>query len=406
MNNSSINKIKIDFNKSSGSYIFDLNTNKKYLDMMGMYSTLAVGYNNNEVFSDIDFALLSSVFKNKITNCEINSNLLEDFVKTFHTHLDINGKFPKSYFCPTGALAIEASIKTALRYKNIDNPRILSFKGSFHGVYGFGGILTDRFDSVSPRLKGFPGGNFNTLNPYYDEYRSGHLNENSFEKYLIDLENEFVKDTNLAAVIIEPIQCTYGDHYIDSRYILKVREMCDRFDIPLIFDEIQTGFFTSGRRWYSDVLNIYPDILVFGKKLQVAGILINQKCTKIFEIPSTLEATWDSDLLDMFRSKIIIEFLVKKDLEVIINENSDLLKDEFSKLNEIKNYRSAGYLIAFDLENRIKRDSFVKNLKENGVLCNPTREKTIRFRPHLLASKLDFEELILKVKKSLKELAL
>lgn len=403
MNNSSINKIKIDFDKSQGSYIYDLDTNKKYLDMMGMYSTLSVGYNNEDVYSSVDPDLLLKLFKNKITNCEINSNLLQDFLSVFHKHLDISGMYPQSYFCPTGALAIEAAIKTALRYKNIDKPRILAFKGSFHGVYGFGGILTDRFDSVLPRLKNFPGGENNILLPYYDETKSGILNTNDFEYYINKLEVEFVKDSNLAAVIIEPIQCTYGDQYLDYRYILKVRELCDKFDVPLIFDEIQTGFYTSGKRWYTEILNIFPDIIVFGKKLQVAGILINEKCTKIFEIPSTLEATWDSNLLDMYRSKIIIEYLAKLKLEETINDHSAYIKNELSRIPEIKNYRSCGYMICFDLESNEKRNALVKKLKENGVLCNPTREKTIRFRPHLLTERQDIEFLVNKIMNSLKK---
>ena len=403
MNNSSLNKIKIDFNNSNGSYLFDLNTNKQYLDMMGMYSTLAVGYNNEKVFSNIDTDLLLKLFKNKITNCEINSNLLQEFILTFHQHLDINGRYPKSYFCPTGALAIEASIKTAFRYKKIENPRILAFKGSFHGVYGFGGILTDRFDSVSPRLKNFPGGQYNTLTPFYDEEKSGNLNSNNLDFHIKKLEEEFSKDSNLAAVIIEPIQCTFGDQYIDSRYIQKIRELCNIFDVPLIFDEIQTGFYTSGKRWYTEVLNIFPDIIVFGKKLQVAGVLINENCTKVFDVPSTLEATWDSDLLDMYRSKIIIEYVSKLNLEDTIAKNSKFIKNELNNILEILNYRSTGYMICFDLRDNDKRNSFVKKLKENGVLCNPTRENTVRFRPHLLTETEDFEMLVNKIIKSIKD---
>ncbi len=401
MNNSSINKIKIDFDKSHGSYIFDLNTNKEYLDMMGMYSTLAVGYNNLDVFKDLDNNFLLNLFRNKITNCEINSELLQEFISVFHKYLDLNGSFPLSYFCPTGALAIEAAIKTALRFKSISRPRILSFKGSFHGVYGYGGILTDRFDSVAPRLKDFPGGYFNLINPYYDEIKSGHLNATSFEKSIQVLKEEFIKDSSLAAVIVEPIQCTFGDQYIDLNYLKVIRSLCDEFNVPLIFDEIQTGFYTSGKRWYSEVLNIYPDIIVFGKKLQVAGILISNKCNKIFEIPSTLEATWDSTLIDMYRSKIIIEQVANNNTEELIMANSKFIENELCNYSGVLNFRSCGYLISFDLIDNPNRNQFVQILKLNGVLCNPTREKTVRFRPQLLASKNDVDKLVSEIKKTL-----
>ena len=401
MNNSSINKIKIDFSKSFKSYIFDLNTNRSYLDMMGMYSTLAVGYNNEDIFKNIDQEILSNLFKNKITNCEINSDLLQDFISTFHSQLDKKNIYSNSYFCSTGALAIEASIKAAFRYKKIQEPRILAFKGSFHGVYGYGGILTDRFDSVKPRLNGFAGGQFNTISPYYDQVKSGNLNKLSFEESILELNNEFSKDDNLAAVIVEPIQCTFGDQYIDLNYLKILRELCDQYDVPLIFDEIQTGFYVTSEIWYSDFLEIIPDIIVFGKKLQVCGILINKKCSKIFEIPSTLEATWDSNLIDMYRSKLIIDYISNTNIKSEIKKNSLYFRDEILNLKFANNYRSIGYLMAFDLENKSLRDTFVNNLKQNGVLCNPTRENSIRFRPNLLTSLTDFNYLLEMIKKSI-----
>lgn len=401
MNNSSINKIKIDFRKSSKSYIFDLNTNRSYLDMMGMYSTLAVGYNNEDVFKNVDQEILLNLFKNKITNCEINSDLLQDFISTFHSQLDKKNIYSNSYFCSTGALAIEAGIKAAYRYKKIQEPRILAFKGSFHGVYGYGGILTDRFDSVNPRLNGFAGGQFNTISPYYDQIKSGNLNKLSFEESILELKKEFSKDDNLAAVIVEPIQCTFGDQYIDLNYLKILRKLCDEYDVPLIFDEIQTGFYTTSEIWYSDFLEITPDIIVFGKKLQVCGILINKKCSKIFEIPSTLEVTWDSNLIDMYRSKLIIDYISNRNIKQEIQKNSFYLNNEISNFKFVNNYRSIGYIIAFDLENKYVRDTFVNNLKKNGVLCNPTRENSIRFRPNLLTSLDDFNYLLEMIKKSI-----
>ena len=88
---------------------------------------------------------------------------------------------------------------------------------------------------MNPRLKNFPGGYYNTVTPYYDVYKSGDLNLVSFEESIKRLEQEFTIDKNLAAVIIEPVQCTFGDQYLDSNYLLKVRELCNEYDVPLIF---------------------------------------------------------------------------------------------------------------------------------------------------------------------------
>ena len=140
MNNSSINKIKIDLTRSRGSLIYDQNSKKNYLDFMGMYSTLAVGYNNNDLLKFFKNPQLNeNLLLNKLTNCEINSDILEDFQKNFISEMSL-GVFSNFYFTSSGALAIEAAIKTAIRSAQKENPIILTFKGSFHGIYGYGGI--------------------------------------------------------------------------------------------------------------------------------------------------------------------------------------------------------------------------------------------------------------------------
>ena len=403
MNNSSINNIKIDLTRSIGSIIYDQNSKKNYLDFMGMYSTLALGYNNNDLLKFFKNTELNEyLLLNKLTNCEINSDILEDFQKNFISDMSL-GVFSNFYFTSSGALAIEAAIKTAIRSTKKKNPIILTFKGSFHGIYGYGGILTDRFDAVKSRLDGFPGNYWQKLKPFYD-FKSNILNSVTYEESIDSLE-KFVKKfkDRIAAILVEPIQCTYGDHFLSKEYLKHLKIVSENLEIPLIFDEIQSGFYSTGEKWYFNHLEISPDILVFGKKAQLSGIMVNEKHSLVFEKASTLEATWDSNIIDMYRSSCILKILKEKNISNQISDYSNYFVSELLKHSEIKNIRHLGYIIAVDLESNNVRDNFVKTLKKNGLLCNPTRLKTVRFRPHLLSTKDDFENALLIIEKSLRE---
>ena len=405
MNNSSINKIKIDLARSKDSYIYDLNTNRKYLDFMGMYSTLSIGYNNEELIKSFRGSdVMENLLVNKITNCEINSDILLEFEETFKLEMSLN-EFSNFYFTSSGALAIEAAVKTAIKSCEKENPIILTFNGSFHGIYGYGGILTDRFDSVKSRLEGFPGNYWEKLKPFYDK-GSNFLNSESLEQSINSLEL-YVKNfkDRIAGVLVEPVQCTFGDHYLDLQYLNKLKNISNTLNVPLIFDEIQTGFYSSGKKWYYNHTEVVPDILVFGKKAQLSGIMVNERHSNIFKAPSTLEATWDSNLIDMFRSLSILKILNKKhNLSDQIIKNSNYFIDKLKNHSEIKNIRHLGYLIAFDFETKEFRNDFVELIKENGLLCNPTRLKTVRFRPHLLSEISDFKNALSIINKSLDEL--
>ena len=128
------------------SYIFDKNSNSKFLDFFGQYATLSLGY-NHKIFSDKNYIQdIKRISHQKIVNNEIASDEAIEFNDAFSNFASFNNFHFMHYAC-TGALAIEAAIKTAIDYKNNNSHRVISFKGSFHGINGYGGIVTD---SVSP----------------------------------------------------------------------------------------------------------------------------------------------------------------------------------------------------------------------------------------------------------------
>ena len=133
---SSMFGIKIDFEKSKGSILYDKVTKREFIDFFGMYSTVALGYNHPIYSSDEFQKKIVNVAKCKITNCEILSEEAEDFNKHFTDYVSLGGKYTHFHYSCTGALAIEAAVKTAIDYKGYSNPMIISFNESFHGING------------------------------------------------------------------------------------------------------------------------------------------------------------------------------------------------------------------------------------------------------------------------------
>lgn len=392
MNRSSIFKRKIDFQNSYGSYLVDKDTGEKYLDFFGQYATLAVGYNHPIFKTEQYLDELKAVAHQKITNCEMLSDESADFDEKFRAFTS-KGIFTHYHYACTGALAIEAAVKTAMDYKGVGHDRVISFKKSFHGINGYGGLYTDRFEPVNQRLSGFLGSQWAPFENPVIEYDDGQIviDEKRAVIVLGEIEDVLKNEKNVCAILVEPIQCTFGDRYFPDSFFIGVRRLASTYDIPLIFDEIQVGFGGTGKLWYFEHTSIEPDILIFGKKTQLSGIAVREKFSKIFRNAIRLEVTWDADIMDMIRCKYIMQ--VYEDYNVLdnVNEMASILRAELKKIQGIVNIRNSGLIFAFDFIQSVQRDSFLKSMLENKMLCNPTRDKTIRLRPNLLVSKNEID---------------
>lgn len=360
--------ITIDFEKSQGSYVFDKKSNKKYLDLFSMYSTLPLGY-NHPVFDSSFAEKIMRVAHIRTTNNMFFSDELLEFIAafrkyTFSDHLHLT--------C-TGALAIEAAIKCAMVQKKAEKPMVISLKRSFHGLNSWG-FLTDRYAGTAERMKYYPRNEW--LNLTFEEM------EDYFKKNI-------AKD--LVAIVLEPIQCTAGDLYIPLEQIARIRELCDEHNVCLIVDEIQTGMGVSGHMWYSEKIGLKPDILVFGKKAQVSGIVVSEKYAECILSPvQKLEVTYDGDLIDAIRASYVLKTYEDDKLVEKVNEKNILFRQMLE--TRVLNYRSTGLLIAFDFETKEIRDRFTSTCFQQGLLCNGTGEKAVRLRPNLAITSSEIDE--------------
>ena len=365
--------INIDFKKSKGSYVFDKRTNKPFLDLFSMFSSLPLGYNHSVFDASFD-QKIKHITHLRMSNNLFHSDELEDFEKKF-----LNISFHNNlHFCSTGALAVEAALKCGYEYKKNSKAIVLGVKNSFHGINSWGFVTDSEISSVKNRVANYP--------------------KNNWELHPLDVLIEKLENItqSISSVIIEPIQCTAGDIYLDVDKLKKIQGLCNKNDICFIVDEIQTGFGATGEIWYSRKIGLNPDIIIFGKKSQICGIMTNDKYSEaIHSKYRKLEVTFDGDLIDAVRAEYTIKAIKEYFLLENVNNKSSILRNELSE--SFDNYRSSGFLVAFDFKNRQKRDRFVSNAYAHKLLVNPTNERSVRIRPNLAFSDNELDELFSKI---------
>ena len=192
-------------------------------------------------------------------------------------------------------------------------------------------------------------------------------------------------------MIIEPIQGEGGDSHFRGEWLRTLREICDANDILLIFDEVQTGFGTTGRRWCCEHFDALPDLLAFGKKAQACGIMAGPRLDEVpdnvFRLSGRINSTWGGNLADMVRSTLVMDIIERENL---IDHAAIIGRDFLQELTRLaanepilSAVRGRGLILAFDLSSRELRERFYKGLFDVGLLAIRSGERSIRFRPAL-----------------------
>src|SRR5882672_2615089 len=118
---------------------------------------------------------------------------------------------------------------------------------------------------------------------------------------------------DICAIIIEPIQGEGGDNHFRGEWLQRLRKICDENEMLLIFDEVQCGMGATGRNWCCQHLNVLPDLLAFGKKAQVCGVMAGPRLDEVadncFRLPGRINSTWGGNLTDMVRSRFCLEII-------------------------------------------------------------------------------------------------
>jgi L-lysine 6-transaminase len=395
-------KIVIDLEKSRGSYMYDEATGRRLIDLYGFFGSLTIGFNHPYFDEPAVKAELLRAAKFKVANSDVYSEEYAEFVETFSRVAGFP-QLERYLFIEGGALAIENTLKAAMDWKVRKNmaagrgergTEILHFRHAFHGRSGYTMSLTNTDPRKTDLFAKF---NWPRVsNPAIDFS----LPENERERDVIEHEKKseaeirkFIgeRGIDIAAIIIEPIQGEGGDNHFRGEWLRKLREICDAHEMLLIFDEVQTGLCTTGRTWCCQHFNVQPDLLAFGKKVQVCGVMAGPRLDEVkdnaFRLPSRLNSTWGGNFTDMVRSTHYLRVIEKENLV----ENAgkvgayflEQLLDWQRECEIVSAVRGRGLFIAFDLPDAETRDDVWRKLFDSGVLVLKSGERSIRFRPAL-----------------------
>ena len=392
--------IVMDIEKSHGSYLVDQNGDA-YLDLFSMFASVAIGYNHPYLLKHQDF--LGKMAINKPALSDIYPKEFADFMEVFE-RVALPKELQYCFFIAGGTLAVENTLKAAFDWKTRLNfasgiekeaSQVIHFKEAFHGRSGYTLSLTNTKDPRKHMY--FPKFNWPRISnpkltfPITEIVLTAVIEK---EKTAIrEIRNALDNDPNdIACIIIEPIQAEGGDNHFRKEFLQALRDICDEHDILLIFDEVQTGIGLTGSMWAYQTIGVVPDLIAFGKKTQVCGLLANKEKfdrveKHVFKESSRINSTFGGDFIDMMRFKLILEVIEQEKLIEQIPKKSEhfiqKLEALASKHGQISNIRGKGLFIAFDFPNEQERDKFIKDAFAHRLILLGCGERTIRFRPHL-----------------------
>lgn len=391
----------LDLDRSSGSWLVDARDGTEYLDMFTFFASSALGMNHPALADDAAFrAELARAAINKPSNSDVYTVPMARFVDTFSRVLG-DPALPHLFFVDGGALAVENALKVAFDWKSRHNEargidpalgtRVLHLRGAFHGRSGYTLSLTNtdpvkvaRFPKFDwPRIDApyvRPGADMDAL-----EAESLRQARAAFEAYPHDI----------ACFIVEPIQGEGGDRHFRPQFFAAMRRLCDSYDALMIADEVQTGCGITGSAWAYQQLGFTPDVVAFGKKTQVCGIMagrrVDEVTDNVFAVSSRINSTWGGNLVDMVRSRRILEVI---EADGLFARSADMgahllagLEDLARQLPEVGDVRGRGLMCAFSLPSPERRDAVLAELWKRGVIMLGSGGDSVRFRPALTVSR-------------------
>jgi len=406
--------LTFDMEKSQGVYIYDAKHNRTLLDFFTCFASVPLGYNHPKMVNDEEFKknLMMAALTNP-SNSDIYTTQYAQFVETFD-RVGIPEYLPHAFFISGGSLAIENAIKVAMDWKVQKNFakgytrekgfQVIHFEQAFHGRSGYTLSLTNTHPS---KTKWFAKFNWPRVSvpfmkfPYSDTNHEDLLQREALSIAQIKTAFEENKD-DICAIIIEPVQSEGGDNHLRKEFMEQLRILADENEAMLIYDEVQTGVGLTGKFWCHEHFGekARPDIIAFGKKMQVCGILASNRVDEVennvFRVSSRINSTWGGSLVDMVRSSKIMEIIEEDNLCENAAKMGEYLQEQLADIAArypiMSNLRGKGLLTAFDFPNGAIRDSFIITGLEHNVMFLGCGNKSIRFRPALIIEQKHIDE--------------
>ncbi|PQJ35436.1 L-lysine 6-transaminase [Salinibacter sp. 10B] len=402
----------LDMDASRGVKLRDETTGRTFIDLFGFYASSPLGMNHpkmaeNDAFMD----RLKDAALNKVTNSDVMTGHMARFVDTFD-RVGIPDYLPYTFFISGGALAVENALKAAFDWKVRKNfekgyrrevgHQVLHLDHAFHGRTGYTMSLTN---TDPKKTKHFPQFDWPRISTPALQFP---LNGDEVDRVAAKEEQALTqakrffheREDQIAAVILEPIQGEGGDNHFRPSFLKRLKNLAHENDALLIFDEVQSGVGITGDFWAHQTLGVRPDILAFGKKSQVCGILAGRKLDEVdghvFQTPSRINSTWGGNIVDMVRFDRILEIMEEDALVDHAGTVGQHLQDRLHELADqfdaVTNPRGKGLMCAFDLPSTAYRDHVKEQTYEEGAIILGCGESTIRFRTPLTITADEVDE--------------
>ncbi len=439
-----------DLLRSKGVYLHDLRCRKPILDLNGFFGSAAIRYDHPALSRRAFGRKLFDAARYRPSLSDFWTKELAEFVDTFrrvampaYPH-----HFEHFFFVEGGALAVENALKAAFDWKvrmnmqakiyrtpegDVYDPqeelqpigsKVIGFNHAFHGRAGYTLSITHTkpekykyfpkfpwFRHIDPPIQTFDA-NGNVIDP------EGILHKS--QQAIAEVRRIFESNPNdIAAILIEPIQCEGGDRHILPSFLVELRKLANEFDAILIYDEVQTGLGVTGKMWAHEHFgsDAKPDVIAFAKKAQVGGIIADSK--RFGLVPdnvfanhegsySRINSTWGGNPADMVRATVILNVIEE---EKLLNNAASMGKyfleglhalcREFPK--SLLNPRGRGLLLAIDVVRKIDSPHIKlwDLMKKQHLLALVCGEQTLRFRPQLDITRNDIDEAFKRMRRAL-----
>jgi ornithine--oxo-acid transaminase len=369
-------------NKGEGVWVWDIEGNK-YMDMLSSYSALNHGHRNPVIIKKMK----EQLDKLTLTSRAFRNDQLPLFLKKVCEVTGMEMALPMN----TGAEGVETALKATRKWghkvKGIpeNKAEIIACSNNFHG-------RTIAIISLSTEEQYRDG--FGPMTPGFSIVQYGNV------KAIEDAINE-----NTAGVLIEPIQGEGGIVVPPEGYLKGVKEICNKNNVLLIFDEIQCGLGRTGKMFAWEWENAKPDGIILGKALgggvyPVSIFAASKEVLGVFN-PGDHGSTFGGNPIGAAVGLAALNYLLEKDLPGKALELGDYFMDLLRSLNNpiIKEVRGKGLLIGLELKEQAR--PYAEKLKEKGLLCKETHGVVLRFAPPLVITKEELDWAFQQVKEVL-----
>ena len=379
--------LPIVLNRGSGVHVFDVE-NKMYYDFLSSYSSINQGHCHPKLIKAINNQ------SKKLTLC--SRAFYSENLSLFYKYMNSTFKYDKCLPMNSGVEAVETSIKLArlwgYKHKGIENDKaeIIVANNNF-----WGRSLAACSSSNDPLC-------YNNFGPFMPGFSFVDFNN------ILQLEDKLKNNTNIVAFIVEPIQGEAGIILPNQNYLEQCSELCKKYNVLFICDEVQTGIGRTGKMLVSE--NIKPDMVVLGKALSggimpISCVLGNNQVMDLVK-PGIHGSTFGGNPLAAYIAPKAIDIIFEENLLENAINMGNLFRDELTKENNklINDIRGVGLLNAIEFINDDVAEIFVRNCMKNGLLTKVTKNNTVRMCPPLVINKSEMENSLNIIFKSINQI--